>query len=80
MKYRLPLGTQIAPFSSDTGKLGAPVMTTILAEFQESEIVKRVQMMKDGVEAEYFCLPLGPNPSEFDSYLVRASDAELIEG
>ena len=79
MKYRIPIGTQIAPFSSDTGKIGTPVVTTISAEFRESEILKRMQMTNKGVETEYLCLPLGPNPSEFDSFLVRSAAAEPLE-
>jgi hypothetical protein len=80
MKYRIPLGIQIAPFSTNTGKMGPPKLTTIKAEFQNSDILKRIPMKKDDVEAEYFCLPLGPNPSEFDSYLVCATDTEPVAG
>ncbi len=54
-------------------------MTTVVVDFEESDILKRIKRINDGVEVECICLSLGKNPSEYDSYLFRTSAIELIK-
>ena len=80
MKYHLPIGTEITPISNVNGQKGASVLTTVVVDFDESDIVERIKQTIDGEEIEYICLSLGNNPSPYDCYIFNTNDIEHLKG
>ena len=76
MSFRIPIGTEIFPYSSESGEVGIGRLTTV--EVEPDDTAQRLTLPDPvtGDEADFFCLPLRENPSAYDHYLVRARDVE----
>ena len=79
MKYRLPVSSEIIPYSTQSKHTGGSVLSSVEVDFDEMDILSRVSRRVHGEEIEYICLSLGENPSTFDSYLCKVIDVELKE-
>ena len=79
MRHRIPVGTEIYPFSSDSGEIGPGRQTTVEVVFSDGEIMKTLSRPDPagGPEARFYQLSLGENPSQYDAYLVRTQDVEV---
>jgi len=73
MSYQIQLGTTIFPYKSKEGTLGFPRDTTIEVEFEESEILEKLNIRdpENNEFTDFIGLSLGPNLSNYDLYLVR---------
>ncbi len=80
MRHRIPIGTQIVPYTRQAGSSGEARLTTVDVVFEREDILDRIVETDPGTytEATFLCLPLDDNRSEFDSYLVRASDVIAV--
>ncbi len=76
MSYRIPIGTQIFPYSSESGEVGIGRLTTVEVELDDTAQRLTLPAHVTGERAEFLCLPLGENPTAYDRYLVRARDVE----
>ncbi len=76
MSYRIPIGTEIFPYASESGGVGIGHLTRV--ELEPEDAAQRLTLPDPvtGEGAEFLCLPLGENPSAYDCYLVRARDVE----
>ena len=74
MSRRVPIGTEIFPYSSDSGEVGIGRLTTV--ELEPEDTAQRLTLPDPvtGERAEFLCLLLGENPTPYDSYLVRVGD------
>jgi len=71
----VPVGTEIFPYSSESGAVGIGRLITMeLAAEDPLELT--LPDPATGKPADFYCLPLGENPTTYDSYLVRARDVE----
>ena len=78
MRYRIPIGIKIRPYSTETGVTGVTVRTTVLVEFSEEEILARIPEDSGEQRIVCICLSLDANPSIYDSYLVDVADVEKL--
>ncbi len=76
MSYRIPIGTEIFPYSSESGGVGIGRLTTVEEELDDPAQRLTLPDPVTGERTEFFCLPLGKNPTAYDSYLVLARDVE----
>ena len=76
MSYRIPIGTEIFPYSSESGGVGIGRLTTVEVELDDTAQRLTLPDPVTGERTEFFCLPLGKNPTAYDSYLVLARDVE----
>ncbi len=76
MSYRILIGTEIFPYSSESGEVGIARLTTVEVEPEDTAQRLTLPDPVTGERAEFFCLPLGENPTAYDGYLVRARDVE----
>ncbi len=76
MNYCLFLGTAIRPYARATGQVGMSRLTTIKVSLTAEDLTQTLQLADAEGEPlhTYYCLPLDPNPSPFDCYLVRVDD------
>lgn len=80
MKYYIPLGTSIRPYASKTKTAGMSRLTSIEVDLEASDLEETIQLvdLEHDELRDYYCLPLDPNPSPFDSYLVKVEDVILL--
>ncbi len=74
--FKIPLGTEIFPYSTETSNAGPGNLTTVEVTFRPSDILERLSRndpVTNGA-VDFIRLTLGENPSAYDSYLVRRSD------
>jgi len=73
MSYQISLGTTIFPYNSKDGTIGFARDTTIEVEFEENEIMERLNIRdpENDEFTDFIGLSLGTNPSDYDLYLVR---------
>ena len=76
MSHRIPIGTEIFPYSSESGEVGIGRLTTVEVEPEDTAQRLTLPDPVTGERAGFFCLPLGENPSAYDCYLVRGRDVE----
>ncbi len=76
MSYRIPIGTESFPYSSESDEVGVGRLATV--ELEPEDTAQRLTLPDPvtGERAEFFCLPLGENPTAYDRCLVRARDVE----
>ncbi len=75
MSRRVPVGTEIFPYSSESGDVGIGRLITMELD-AEDPLELTLPDPATGEPADFYCLPLGENPTAYDSYLVRARDVE----
>ena len=63
MSYRIPIGTEIFPYSSESGGVGIGRLTTVEVELDDTAQRLTLPDPVTGEHAEFFCLPLGENPT-----------------
>jgi len=73
MSRKVPVGTEIFPYSSDSGEVGIGRLITMELD-AEDPLVLTLPDPATGEPADFYCLPLGENPTAYDSYLVRVKD------
>ena len=80
MSFRIPVGSEIIPYSSKTGQRGMPRLTSIEVHFMEKDILEKIELENDDNQStqSYCCLSLGENPSPFDCYLIAENSLEIV--
>ncbi len=75
MRYCIPIGTEIFPYSREKRLAGPGRLTTDQVTFERSDELERVSRPDPDTNrtVQFICLSLSENPSRYDSYLVRVS-------
>lgn len=75
MDYHLAINTLIIPYSGKEQKTGTPYEASVAFDFGKEDVIETLEIKSpSGDINQYFRLPLGDNPSPYDSYLVLVSD------
>lgn len=76
MHYLIPIGTPIFPYASKSGQIGMQRLTSIelLLEASELTVCLELDPLGEGQTTSFYALSLDPNPSVFNSYVVRVDD------
>ncbi len=71
-------GSSTTATSTNAFRFGAGIgrLTTVEVELDDTAQRLTLPAHVTGERAEFLCLPLGENPTAYDSYLVRARDGE----
>jgi len=73
MRRVVPVGTEIFPYSSESGEVGIGRLITVELD-AEDPLELTLPDSATGEPTDFYCLPLGANPTAYDCYLVRVQD------